>query len=160
MSLIDYTNRYAYNRNYSYTNGKHTLTSITGGSNTQTFSWDANGNMTEHLNHPELRDRRLLWDEDNRLAAFMSDDNFAIYCYDDGGERTLKIAGFTDWGGDNGMEYYYFRLNNPTLYTSPYLVATQKGYTKHYYIEGQRIASKIGKGGLSCIDSAHYFAEF
>ncbi len=33
-----------------------------------------------------------------------------------------------------------------TLYTSPYLVATPKGYTKHYYAESERITSQLGKG--------------
>jgi RHS repeat-associated protein len=38
-----------------------------------------------------------------------------------------------------------------TLYASAYLVATPKGYTKHYYAGNDRIASKIGGGGLSDI---------
>ena len=41
---------------------------------------------------------------------------------------------------------------NNIVYVSEYLVANQKGYTKHYYMEGQRIASKIGKGGIQTID--------
>jgi hypothetical protein len=37
------------------------------------------------------------------------------------------------------------------LYASPYLVATPKGYTKHYYAESERVASRIGGGGLADI---------
>jgi hypothetical protein len=33
-----------------------------------------------------------------------------------------------------------------TLYTSPYLVMTEQEYTKHYFIEGEEICSKIGGG--------------
>ncbi len=33
-------------------------------------------------------------------------------------------------------------------YASPYLVTNKKGYTKHYYAESERIASRIGGGGL------------
>lgn len=33
-----------------------------------------------------------------------------------------------------------------TLYTGPYLVMTESEYTKHYYIEGERVCSKIGGG--------------
>jgi RHS repeat-associated protein len=40
-----------------------------------------------------------------------------------------------------------------TLYASAYLVATPKGYTKHYYAGNDRIASKIGGGGLRDIKS-------
>ncbi len=28
-----------------------------------------------------------------------------------------------------------------------------QGYTKHYYAESERIASRIGNGGLACIDT-------
>jgi len=37
------------------------------------------------------------------------------------------------------------------IYTSPYMVATPKGYTKHYYAESERVASRIG-GGLDSVD--------
>ncbi len=39
-------------------------------------------------------------------------------------------------------------VSNIPLYTHSYLVATPKGYTKHYYTGEQRICSKLGKGGL------------
>jgi RHS repeat-associated protein len=35
---------------------------------------------------------------------------------------------------------------NKTLYASPYMVVNDQEYTKHYYIEGERICSKIGSG--------------
>ena len=37
-------------------------------------------------------------------------------------------------------------MGNYTVYASPYLVLKSGGYTKHYYIEGQRIVSKLGGG--------------
>jgi RHS repeat-associated protein len=37
-------------------------------------------------------------------------------------------------------------LDRKTLYTNPYLIVTEAEYTKHYYIEGQRVASKLGGG--------------
>jgi len=33
-----------------------------------------------------------------------------------------------------------------TLYASPYMVLTDQEYTKHYYIEGERVCTKIGGG--------------
>ena len=56
-------------------------------------------------------------------------------------------------GCRNGVWRSYYSLTNATLYASPYLVATAKGYTKHYYAESERIASRIGNGGLACIDT-------
>jgi RHS repeat-associated protein len=35
---------------------------------------------------------------------------------------------------------------NKTLYASPYMVMTENEYTKHYFIEGERVCSKIGGG--------------
>ncbi len=38
-------------------------------------------------------------------------------------------------------------VSNIPLYTHSYLVATPKGYTKHYYAGDQRVCSKLGGGG-------------
>ena len=43
----------------------------------------------------------------------------------------------------------YTVLNEPTLYPSPYMVLTEQGYTKHYYAGTERVAARIGSGGLS-----------
>ena len=37
----------------------------------------------------------------------------------------------------------------PTLYPSPYLVFTNRGYTKHYYAGAERVAARIGGGNLN-----------
>src|SRR6185295_19096217 len=36
-------------------------------------------------------------------------------------------------------------------YVSPYIVCKRTGFTKHYYIEGQRIATKLGHGTFTNI---------
>ena len=43
----------------------------------------------------------------------------------------------------------YTVLNEPTLYPSAYMVLTNKEYTKHYYAGTERVAARIGSGGLS-----------
>ena len=40
-------------------------------------------------------------------------------------------------------------LNEPTLYPSAYMVLTNKGYTKHYYAGTERVAARLGGGGLN-----------
>ena len=47
----------------------------------------------------------------------------------------------------------HYHIDNPTLYTSGYLVANPKGYTKHYYAGSERISSAIGLGGLGNINN-------
>ncbi len=77
----------------------------------------------------------------------------SFYQYDAAGERTYKLTGQRQRQVVNGQNYSYATLNTPTLYASAYLVATPKGYTKHYYAESERIASKIGGGGLAMLNA-------
>ncbi|MEA3448762.1 MAG: hypothetical protein U9Q98_10020, partial [Bacteroidota bacterium] len=46
----------------------------------------------------------------------------------------------------NGETTYSNVFFEKTLYTSPYLVMTEHEYTKHYFIEGERVCSKVGGG--------------
>ena len=153
-----------YNHVYNYNSGQsHTLTSIGNieppdpsqevePTTIYTFEWDANGNLI-YYHHNMLGDRRLCWDEENRLMG-VGDDNFvSYYMYDAGGERTYKLTGAFQDMIINGQQYNYNLMNNATLYASPYLVATPQGYTKHYYAGSERILSKIGGGGLSKINT-------
>ena len=93
----------------------------------------------------------LCWDEENRLVSFADCENADFYQYDANGERTYKLTGGIAMQNIQGHWRSYNLLDNPTLYTSPYLVSTPKGYTKHYYAESERIASRIGGGGLGDI---------
>jgi RHS repeat-associated protein len=76
-------------------------------------------------------------------------DNGAYYhyTYDAAGERVLKVQStgqrvFVNgqWKAGSGQ------MGNYTVYVNPYIVLRSGGYTKHYYIEGQRIVSKLGGG--------------
>ena len=41
--------------------------------------------------------------------------------------------------------------NEPTLYPSAYMVLNNKGYTKHYYAGTERVAARLGGGGLNAL---------
>ena len=145
---ISYENSYTYNNSSQ----PHTLTHVDDNGNVnQDFEWDANGNLVFH-DHEFLGSRKLCWDEENRIMG-VADDNFiSYYMYDAGGERTYKLTGAFQDMIINGQQYNYNLMNNPTLYTSPYLVATPQGYTKHFYAGSERILSKIGCGGLEKLE--------
>ena len=83
--------------------------------------------------------------------SFADCENAGFYQYDANGERTYKLTGGYASQNVSGNWRYYYQMSNATLYTSPYLVATPKGYTKHYYAESERVASMIGSGGLGDI---------
>jgi RHS repeat-associated protein len=112
------------------------------------FDWDANGNMTKH-------DMRLrYWDEENRMMSIRTGNTFGYYMYDANGERSYKLNGYITQYNLNGQISYYPYFSMATLYVSPYLVATSQGYTKHYYAGTERVASKIGGGGITDINSS------
>ena len=123
--------------------------------NNHAYEYDANGNLV-YVNTSRTKkngvadekttERKLKWDEENRLLA--SDDNGFVtnYWYDADGERTVKTSGESDQVYVNS-EFAEGRTNTAkfSLYVSPYLVANQGGrYTKHIYIGSQRVVSKIG----------------
>lgn len=149
VTVSNYSNSYQYNAGQPNTLGNVT-DDFTGWE--QNFSWDAAGNMTVHDHYAEGCSRQMCWDEENRLISF-SDHcrNAGFYQYDANGVRTYKLTGGYAAQNIQGHWWSYNLLDNPTLYASPYVVATPQGYTKHYYAESERIASRIGGGGLADI---------
>ena len=101
---------------------------------------------------PYYSKRHLCWDEQNRLQGVMDDNSLSVYQYDANGDRTYKLTGKHTHQNISGTWHHFYQLDNATLYASPYLVVTPKGYTKHYYAESERVASKLGKGGLQELD--------
>ena len=105
-------------------------------------------NTRRYARHVEVP---LCWDEQNRLLGVADKKHLSLYQYDADGERTYKLTGELTHQNVSGNWSSCYQLDNATLYASPYLVATSKGYTKHYYAENERVASRIGGGGLEMI---------
>lgn len=111
------------------------------------YAYDANGNQTGWTHDVSGQRRRMLWDEENRLRAVYDNGAVNHYIYDAAGERVLK-------GQSTGQTIYVNgehkggsgSMGNFTVYVNAYTVLRSGGYTKHYYIEGQRIVSKLGGG--------------
>ncbi|GHV15304.1 hypothetical protein FACS1894169_06270 [Bacteroidia bacterium] len=119
------------------------------------YEYDANGNLVyinterpkkDGTQTPKSAERKLLWDEENRLEAIDDNGFVSNYWYDAAGERTVKTSGESQQmyvnsvfsGGDT-------QTANFTAYINPYLVVSKGGsYTKHIYIGSQRIVSKLG----------------
>jgi len=123
------------------------------------FAWDNNGNMTQRsANNVEGTWRNLCWDEENRLMGVTdfsegNPDQTSAYVYNAGGERVWKFSGDIQQMTINGNQLINIaNITNKTLYSSPYLVANDNNYTKHYFIESERVCSKIGGGFSNPID--------
>ena len=123
--------------------------------NNHVYLYDKNGNlvyvntgrmMKDGHNEVGTRERKLIWDEENRLLAVDDNGFVSNYWYDADGERTVKTSGESDQVYVNGV-FSGGSTNTAkfSLYVSPYLVAYQGGrYTKHIYAGSQRIVSKVG----------------
>ncbi len=102
--------------------------------------------MTDGHRDNSVEERKLIWDEENRLLAVDDNGFVSNYWYDADGERTVKTSGESDQVYVNGV-FSGGSTNTAkfSLYVSPYLVANQGGrYTKHIYAGSQRIVSKVG----------------
>ena len=79
-------------------------------------------------------------------------ENMSSYIHDAGGDRSLKLTGANQQMLINNQYYINFaNLNeNKSLYMGAYMVLTNSNYTKHYYIEGERVSTKIGGGFSVC----------
>ena len=122
------------------------------------LQWDDMGNLAQvnsYLTDAESGadyegSRHLFWTEDNRMVNAVDDKYFSYYAYDHSGERVLKMTGkntLLDINADRVHTSSY--VDRITLYTSPYLVADDNGYTKHYYAGTERVCAVIGNGGLN-----------
>ncbi len=136
-----------YDNGYQYNDRPHTVTNA---GNTE-YSWDANGNMIRRENPDVGRIRLQCWDEENRLTTVHDCKgkpplNLSSYLYNAGGERTWKLTGEIQTMWINGETAVNMAMYDKTLYSSPYMVMNEREYTKHYFIDGERVCSKLGSG--------------
>jgi len=120
--------------------------------------WDGAGNLGQIsvANEDALFEsgRFLFWTEDSRMHAAVDEKYYSYYTYDHGGERRLKLTGENHLVDVNANYMStYSALSRPTLYPSAYMVVNSKGYTKHYYSGAERVAARIGGGGLDALIS-------
>ncbi len=135
-----------YDWDYAYdnTDQPHTATEI----GEKNYAYDANGNLAEITHDVNGQTRELEWDEENRLQTLSDNGLTHHYTYDAVGERVLK-------GQGNGQQVFVNGelvpgnggIGNYTIYVNPYVVVRSGNFTKHFFIESQRIVSKLGESG-------------
>ncbi len=110
------------------------------------YKYDLNGNLLTNGKSENF------WDEENRLMAVLNDSSMSRYTYDAGGERVIKSSGGRQGIWVNGSPAGIINHDsNYVTYVSPYLVCKRTSFTKHIYIESQRVATKIGTGRFANI---------
>ena len=115
----------------------------------QSLFWDANGNLSQMVDCKTGSASINFWDEENRLRLAVNPKFAGYYAYDANGERVYKLTGSTQYDDLNGSNPSFgIIFDGLTVYPSPYIVLTEKQYTKHYYAGTEKIATMIGDGGL------------
>jgi RHS repeat-associated protein len=83
---------------------------------------------------------------ENRLSATRDQYYATANIYDASGNRAWKLGGEVNWMWNNGQGWQaYGDLNLRTWYQSDLVTITDQAMTKHYFISGQRIASKLAE---------------
>lgn len=133
-----------YDNLYEFQGDKPHAPSKVGG---RLYTYDANGNQLGWRGENFFSSRQIIWDEEDRIMGISDNGYLSRYTYDAGGERAIKshggVQGIFINSAPAGVVNH---RDNYTAYISPFLVAKEHSFTKHYYVEGQRVASKIGTG--------------
>ena len=112
------------------------------------YTYDANGNPTLVEDDSLNTERRMAWDEENRLMALSDNGKTSRYTYNAAGERIVKSHGYLEGvyvnGAPQGLTFH--ETEDYTIYPTPILSVTRQRFTKHYFIGDRRVASKIGAG--------------
>ncbi len=115
------------------------------------YTYDANGNPTLVENDSLGTERRMYWDEDNRLMVLSDNDKTSRYTYNAAGERIIKSHGDFEGvyinGAPQGITFH--ETEDYTIYPAPIITVTKNRFTKHYFIGNKRVASKLGVGKFS-----------
>ena len=91
----------------------------------------------------------------NSTGANTNEKYAGYYGYNADGERVYKLTGMSVMDQVNsGSTKAQAIFDDAILYPNPYMVVTQKGYTKHYYAGTERLATVIGGGGLNELTQA------
>jgi RHS repeat-associated protein len=113
----------------------------------QTYTYDSDGNQTAWKDDLTGQRRTQVWDEENRLRSVSVNGQLNSYVYDAEGDRVLKGQGSGQSVFVNGeLKAGTGGVGNYMVYVSPYLVVRSGEYSKHYFIENQRIATRLEQG--------------
>ena len=126
-------------------------------SNSIAFTYDKNGNDVYRVENDRFQEqtseRKVLWDQENRVSAVSENGYVSSYVYGADGERVIKLS--TEGAGAyvNGLESGQSSVPNTfSLYINQYYSVRNGNsvYTKHIYAGSQRIVSKvIDKGNIA-----------
>ena len=111
------------------------------------FIYDENGNLLSQESSTTFDNRQIIWDEEDRVIGISDNGYISQYTYDASGNRAIKSHGGIQGIFMNGLAAGAINHQaNYTAYVNRYLTIRENRFTKHYFIDNQRILTKIGTG--------------
>ena len=115
------------------------------------YTYDADGNPILIVNDSTNTERKMYWDEDDRLMVLSDNGRTSRYTYNAAGDRIIKSHGTMEGvyinGAPQGITFH--ETDDFTLYPASILTVNKGRFTKHYFIGSQRVASRIGTGSFN-----------
>ena len=115
------------------------------------YTYDADGNPILVVNDSTNTERKMYWDEDDRLMVLSNNGRTSRYTYNAVGDRIIKSHGTMEGvyinGAPQGITFH--ETDDFTIYPASILTVNKNRFTKHYFIGSQRIASRIGTGSFN-----------
>ena len=115
------------------------------------YTYDADGNPILVINDSTNTERKMYWDEDDRLMVLSDNGRTSRYTYNAAGDRIIKSHGTMEGvyinGAPQGITFH--ETDDFTLYPASILTVNKNRFTKHYFIGSQRVASRIGTGSFN-----------
>ena len=140
-------NPQTFNNTYSYPSSSNSFAPASANNGDIQFEFGINGSMKKRITPSKTE--YYHFNAFEQMKAYSDNGaKYGYYGYDDGGQRTYKVL--LNMYSSNTNVYPNIKnleVENMMLYPNGYINITQDGnYTKHYYAEEARIASKIGNG--------------
>ena len=107
------------------------------------LNWTADGQLKTIAAPCRGYIRNHKWNDAGQLVAVVDNNHCGFYAYDGNGERVYKLTGASLVRQINGGTLISAsHFDDAVMYVNPYLVLTSRGFSKHYYYENKRLASR------------------
>ena len=148
-----------YNNNYTYNTvnpQSNSFAAESANNNNIMFEYGNNGSLRKRTDNALQKTEYYLFNAFDQMKAYSENgETYGYYGYDDAGQRTYKATLKNFVSRTNALGGKTLEVEKMMLYPNGYININQDGnYTKHYYADAARIASKIGNG---FIDTANLY---
>jgi len=139
----------SYNNNYTYQSvnaPSNSFAPVSANNGDIAFEFGINGSLRKRTDTNKTE--YYLFNAFDQMKAYSDDKvKYGYYGYDDAGQRMYKVQLSNFLAQTNTLGGKLLEVEKMMLYPNGYLNIDQSGnYTKHYYADAQRVASKIGNG--------------